>query len=214
MSICVPGVLKDKADLQRGWGVEPRGSDVSAKERLRRFYYVHNRAKVCRMIFERSSTLLKVHALVVGLFVGVFFFLELKPAVCTWWLVEFSSRYSRARILNARCGLLGRIYLDLIIGEGARTGDGPPPPLSICPRQRKQVESKLLRVHIIGVNLRVNTSRTAERGSGHQLKRLLGSSSTRRASASSVIRQRYMTCISFPWVYIVCAPRTLKLFRP
>ncbi|CAB1101295.1 unnamed protein product [Ectocarpus sp. CCAP 1310/34] len=46
VSICVPGVLKDKADLQRGWGVEPRGSDVSAKERLRRFYYVHNRAKV------------------------------------------------------------------------------------------------------------------------------------------------------------------------
>lgn len=46
VSICVPGVLKDKADLQRGWGVEPRGPDVSAKERLRRFYYVHNRAKV------------------------------------------------------------------------------------------------------------------------------------------------------------------------
>ena len=46
MSICVPGVLKDKADLQRGWGVEPRGADVSAKERLRRFYYVYNRSKV------------------------------------------------------------------------------------------------------------------------------------------------------------------------
>lgn len=47
VSICVPGVLKDKGDLQRGWGVEPRGADVSAKERLRRFYYVYNRAKVC-----------------------------------------------------------------------------------------------------------------------------------------------------------------------
>ncbi|CAM9239149.1 unnamed protein product [Pylaiella littoralis] len=46
VSICVPGVLKDKGDLQRGWGVEPRGADVSAKERLRRFYYVYNRAKV------------------------------------------------------------------------------------------------------------------------------------------------------------------------
>lgn len=46
VSICVPGVLKDKADLQRGWGVEPRGPDVSAKERLRRFYYVYNRSKV------------------------------------------------------------------------------------------------------------------------------------------------------------------------
>lgn len=46
VSICVPGVLKDKADLQRGWGVEPRGADVSAKERLRRFYYVYNRSKV------------------------------------------------------------------------------------------------------------------------------------------------------------------------
>lgn len=63
MSICVPGVLKDKADLQRGWGVEPRGPDVSAKERLRRFYYVYNRAKVCRMLFECSSTLLETHAL-------------------------------------------------------------------------------------------------------------------------------------------------------
>ena len=47
VSICVPGVLKDKADLQRGWGVEPRGEDVSARERLRRFYYVYNRDKVC-----------------------------------------------------------------------------------------------------------------------------------------------------------------------
>eukprot|EP00904_Undaria_pinnatifida_P012334 jgi/Undpi1/8230/HiC_scaffold_25.g10700.m1 len=46
VSICVPGVLKDKADLQRGWGVEPRGEDVSARERLRRFYYVYNRDKV------------------------------------------------------------------------------------------------------------------------------------------------------------------------
>lgn len=46
VSICVPGVLKDKADLQRGWGVEPRGPDVSARERLRRFYYVYNREKV------------------------------------------------------------------------------------------------------------------------------------------------------------------------
>lgn len=46
VSICVPGVLKDKADLQRAWGLEPRGSDVSAKERLRRFYYVYNRDKV------------------------------------------------------------------------------------------------------------------------------------------------------------------------
>lgn len=51
VSICVPGVLKDKADLQRGWGVEPRGSDVSAKERLRRFYYVYNRGKV-RLCFR------------------------------------------------------------------------------------------------------------------------------------------------------------------
>lgn len=49
VSICVPGVLKDKADLQRGWGVSPRGADVSAREQLRRFYYVYNRDKVgCR----------------------------------------------------------------------------------------------------------------------------------------------------------------------
>lgn len=46
VSICISGVLKDKADLQRAWGVEPRGPDVSAKERLRRFYCVFNRDKV------------------------------------------------------------------------------------------------------------------------------------------------------------------------
>lgn len=46
VAICVTGCLKDHGDLQRAYGVEPRGRSVSAVERLSRFYYVHNRDKV------------------------------------------------------------------------------------------------------------------------------------------------------------------------
>ncbi|CAN0473104.1 unnamed protein product, partial [Discosporangium mesarthrocarpum] len=42
--ICVPGLLKDRHDFQRSWGIDPLGA--GPRERLCRFYSVHNKAKV------------------------------------------------------------------------------------------------------------------------------------------------------------------------
>lgn len=42
--ICIPGLLADKFDVQRAWGVDPAG--LPALERLQRFYYVFNQSKI------------------------------------------------------------------------------------------------------------------------------------------------------------------------
>ena len=44
LTLCVSGWLGDKLDFERPWGVEPMG--LSLRERLQRFYFVHNPAHV------------------------------------------------------------------------------------------------------------------------------------------------------------------------
>lgn len=116
VSICVPGVLKDKADLQRGWGVEPRGPDVSATERLRRYYYVYNREKVGRA--SRSL------CFGIGYIVSFFFFSPRSyrysaPACFVLVSGSDSRRSPRRKILDGgQCSCDGhglRVFVDRIL---------------------------------------------------------------------------------------------------
>jgi len=52
LTLCVSGWLGDKLDFERPWGVEPEG--MSLRERLQRFYFVHNKGHV-----KKVDTLLK-----------------------------------------------------------------------------------------------------------------------------------------------------------